>query len=270
MKGPISLKELLSSVESLVYIEDLSGKKGFLQSINPLVKLAVTIVMIVFSLFVYWVPYLLLLCIIPVVLAAASKIPLKSFFARTLFMPLFAAVISVPSLFLTLGDPVFSANLGLFTLTVTFEGLMSFLTFSIRVWFCVASLVVFTLSTGFEAILRMLASLRVPPILIQMFSLTYRYLFVSIHELQKVLIAKESRTYVNKRNLNIATLMHSGAMLATLFIRTYERSERVYFAMKSRGFDIGSNHKSSFTQLKLRDIAFGASATAAFGLLVLL
>jgi len=270
MKVPTSLKDLVSSAESLVYIEDLSGKKGFLQSINPLVKLAVTIVMIVVSLFVYSVPYLLLSCIIPVALALASKIPLKSFFARTFFIPLVAVVISVPPLFLTPGNPVFTANLGLFTLTITSEGLMSFLAFSIRVWFCVASLIVFTLSTGFEAILKMLASIRVPSILIQMFSLTYRYLFVSMHELQKVLIAKEARTYVNKRNLNIDNLKHSGAMLATLFIRTYERSERVYFAMKSRGFDVSNNYKASFTPLKLRDIVFGVSATVAFGLLVLL
>ena len=270
MNFPTSLKDLLSSAETLVYVEDLSGKKGFLQSINPLVKLAVTIVMIAVSLFVYWLPYLLLLCIIPVVLAFASKIPLKGFIARTLFMPLFAAVISVPILFITQGNPVFSADLGVFTLTITLEGLTRFLTFSLRVWFCVASLTLFTLSTGFEAILKLLASIKVPSIIIQMFSLTYRYLFVSIHELQKVLIAKEARTYVNKRNLNIASLKHSGAMLATLFIRTYERSERVYLAMKSRGFDIDNNCKSSFSPLKLRDILFGVSATAAFGLLVLL
>jgi cobalt/nickel transport system permease protein len=270
MPFPKSLKDLVSSAESLVYIEDLSGKKGFLQSINPLVKLAVTIFMIVVSLFVYWLPYLLMLCIIPVVLALASKIPLKGFMARTLFMPLFAAVISVPILFITQGNPVFSADLGLFTLTITFEGLMRFLTFSLRVWFCVASLTLFTLSTGFDAILHLLASLKVPSIIIQMFSLTYRYLFVSIHELQKVLIAKEARTYINRRNVNMDSLKHSGAMLATLFIRTYERSERVYLAMKSRGFDIDNNCKSQFPKLRSRDILFGVSATVAFGLLVLL
>jgi cobalt/nickel transport system permease protein len=270
MNFPTSLKDLVSTAESIVYIEDLSGKKGFLQSINPLVKMAVTIFMIAVSLFVYWVPYLLLLCIIPVALALVSKIPLKGFMARTLFMPLFAVVISVPILFLTDGNAVFSADAGLFTLTITMEGLTKFLTFSIRVWFCVASLTLFTLSTGFDAILKLLASIKLPSIIIQMFSLTYRYLFVSIHELQKVLIAKEARTYVHKRNLNIENLKHTGALLATLFIRTYERSERVYLAMKSRGFDIDNNCKSSFPPLRSRDILFGVSATAAFGLLVLL
>ncbi|MCW4044074.1 MAG: cobalt ECF transporter T component CbiQ [Candidatus Bathyarchaeota archaeon] len=270
MNSPTSLKDLLSSVETIVYIEDLSGKKGFLQSINPLVKLAVTVLMIVVSLFVYWLPYLLLLCAIPVVLAIASKIPLKGFMARTFFMPLFAVVISVPILFITQGNPVFSADLGLLTLTITLEGLTRFLTFSIRVWFCVASLTLFTLSTGFDAIMQLLAEIRVPSVIVQMFSLTYRYLFVSIHELQKVLIAKEARTYVNKRTLSIASLKHSGALLATLFIRTYERSERVYLAMKSRGFNINNNYRSSFPTLRSRDILFGVSATVAFGLLVLL
>jgi energy-coupling factor transporter transmembrane protein EcfT len=66
------------------------------------------------------------------------------------------------------------------------------------------------------------------------------------------------------------SLKHSGAMLATLFIRTYERSERVYLAMKSRGFDIDNNCKSQFPKLRSRDILFGVSATVAFGLLVLL
>jgi len=270
MNFPTSLKDLVSTAESLVYIEDLSGKKGFLQSINPLVKLTVTIGMVVVSLFVYWLPCLLLLCIIPVGLAAASKIPLKGFISRTLFIPIFAAVISVPILFLTPGNPLFSTDIGLFTLTFTFEGLTKLLTFSLRVWFCVASLTLFTLSTGFEAILKLLASIKVPSIIIQMFSLTYRYLFVTIHELQKVLMAKEARTYVNKHNLNIESLKHSGAMLATLFIRTYERSEMVYLAMKSRGFDIDNNYTSSFPSLRSRDIFFSVSAAVAFGLLVLL
>jgi cobalt/nickel transport system permease protein len=269
MNLPISLKDLVSSTETLVYVEDLSGKKGFLQSINPLVKLVVTLFMIVGSLFVVWLPNLAILCIVPVVLALTSKIPLRSFLVRVLFVPIFAAVISLPVLFITPGNTISSANIGLFTLSVTMEGLQRFLIFSVRVWFCVASLILFTLSTGFDAILRMLASIRVPSIVIQLFSLTYRYFFVSIHELQKVLLAKEARTYVNKRTINLETLRNSGALLATLFIRTYERSERVYLAMKSRGFGVDYAVKSSIPTLKSRDLLFGAAATLVLGLLVL-
>lgn len=270
MNLPTTLKDLLASGETLVCIEDLSGKKGLLQAINPLVKLAVTAFMIVVSLFVSWLPYLALFCVVPVVLALASKIPVRGFLSRAFLIPLFSAVISIPTLFITDGAPIFSSNLGLFTLSITFEGLQKFLIFSIRVWFCVASLTLFTLSTGFDAILRLLASIGVPTIVVQLFSLTYRYFFVSIHELEKVLLAKEARTYLNKRTVNLESLKRSGTLLATLFIRTYERSERVYLAMKSRGFGISFAAKSSTPKLRAIDLLFGTTAMFIFGLFVIL
>jgi len=266
----MSLKDLVTSAETLVYVEDLSSKKGLLQTINPLVKLAVTVFMIVASLFVSWLPHLAFFCVIPIVLALASKIPLRGFLSRAFFIPLFAAAISLPTLFITDGTSIFSSNLGLFTLSITLEGLQRFLIFSIRVWFCVASLTLFTLSTGFDAILRLLASIGIPTIVVQLFSLTYRYFFVSIHELQKVLFAKEARTYLNKRTVNLESLMRSGTLLATLFIRTYERSERVYLAMKSRGFGISFATKSSTPKLRSIDFLFGTTAMFIFGLFVIL
>lgn len=244
-----SLRDLTETAESLVYVEDLSGKKGFLQSINPLVKLIVTLVMIGVSLFVPWLTYLAAMSVLPIVLAFVSKIPLRAFLLRTAFIPLFAALISLPILFITPGISLFSANLGFVNFTITFDGLNRLLIFSTRVWFCVASLTLLTLSTGFSALLKLLSSLRVPSIMIQMFSLTYRYLFVSIHEIQKVLTGKEARTYLNSRTMSLEGLEHSGALLATVFIRTYERSERVHMAMKSRGFEIDNANKSSIAFL---------------------
>lgn len=264
-----SLRDLTETAESLVYVEDLSGKKGFLQSINPLVKLVVTLFMIGVSLFVPWVTYLAAMCAIPLVLAVVSKIPLKDFLFRTALIPLFAVLISLPSLFLTSGTSIFNANFGLFNLTMTFEGVQRFLLFSLRIWFCVASLALLTLSTGFTALMKLLSSLRVPSVLIQLFSLTYRYLFVSIHEVQKVLLAKEARTYVNRRTVNLEGLRHSGALLASMFVRTYERSERVYMAMKARGFEINNANKSPFQMLHLKDVLFAAPTMVIFALFLL-
>ncbi|MEM2098557.1 MAG: cobalt ECF transporter T component CbiQ [Candidatus Bathyarchaeia archaeon] len=256
MGFPTSLKDIVANVESLFYVEDLSNKRGFLQSINPLVKMTVTILLIIASLFIQELHYLLLFCVIPVILAVTSRIPFRNFITRTIFIPCFAMVVSLPTLFLTEGRIFFSANLHLFTFSITFEGLTRFLMFASRVWFCVACLIVFTLSTGFDTILQLLAMLKVPAVIIQMFSLTYRYLFVSIHELQKVLIAKEARTYINPRNINLQNLKQSGAIIANLFIRTYDRAERVYMAMKVRGFNINSNKPQTTLYLSARDVAF--------------
>jgi cobalt/nickel transport system permease protein len=134
----------------------------------------------------------------------------------------------------------------------------------------VASLILLVLSTGFEKTLKLFANLKVPMVMIQLFSLTYRYFFVSIEEAQSVLIAKEARTYINKRSLNLQSLKDLGAIIASLFIRTYERSERVYLAMKARGFQIEAEGKHALPKLRVRDVAFSSSIIVAFAVIALL
>jgi cobalt/nickel transport system permease protein len=270
MKVPQSLRDLIESAESLVYVEDLSSKSGLLQAINPLAKLFVVIFMIMASLLISSLSCLIVICVIPFVLAAASKIPLRHFVSRTIFIPSFAAIISLPVLFITVGHSIFAANLGILNLVITSEGIARFLIFSVRAWFCVASLSLLILSTGFDKMLKLLSSLKVPSVIVQMFSLTYRYFFVSVYEAQSVLMAKEARTYVHRRTINFQVLKDLGSILATLFIRSFERSERVYLAMKSRGFEIESEAKLPLPVFHIHDFLFSAPIIIAFGLLVAL
>jgi cobalt/nickel transport system permease protein len=268
MKVPQSLRDLVEGAESLVYVEDLSGKRGLLQAINPLAKIAAIVFMIVASLFISSLPYLGLICIVPIILAIASRIPLRYLVSRTFFIPAFAAIITLPVLFLTSGHVIAETHLGALTVTITSEGVQRLLVFSVRVWFCVASLILLVLSTGFDNLLKLLSSLGVPSVIVQLFSLTYRYFFVSVHEAQSVLIAKEARTYVHRRTINYQALKDLGAILSTLFIRTYERSERVYMAMKSRGFEIENKNRLALPAFRILDLVFAATIFTAFGLLL--
>jgi len=84
------------------------------------------------------------------------------------------------------------------------------------------------------------------------------------------LIGKEARTYVHKRTINMQALKDLGSVIATLFIRTYERSERVYLAMKARGFDIENNEKSPIPSIRLRDSLFASALIFPVALLALL
>ena len=86
MKVPQSLRDLAEGAESLVYVEDLSGKKGVMQAINPVAKLVAIIGMIIASLFITNLTYLLAICVVPLVLVLVSRIPLKHFFLRTAFV----------------------------------------------------------------------------------------------------------------------------------------------------------------------------------------
>jgi len=249
----------MDSAESLVYLEDLSNKRGLLQSINPAAKLVAIIAMIVASLFIFNLQYLLILCVIPLVLAVSSRIPLRHFFVRTAFVTALAALLAIPPIFFAAGTPVWTASLGGLNIVITAQGLTNAAVFTVRVWFCVASLISLILSTGFDKMLALLSAMRVPGVIVQLFSLTYRYFFVSVHEAQSVLIAKEARTYVHKKTFNLQSLKDLGSVVATLFIRTYERSERVYLAMKARGFEIEKSAKSKLPSIRVYDVAFASA-----------
>lgn len=270
MRVPLSLRGLLDSAETLAYIEDLSDKKGLMQAIHPIAKLVAIAAMIISALFITSIYYLLIICLFPVVFAIASRISLKQLLTRATFIPLLMATVSIPALFLTTGNPIWTTSVGSINFVITAEGVTRFLVFTVRIWFCVATLSLLILSTGFDKTLKLLATLRVPPLIIQLFSLTYRYFFVSIHEAQSILIAKEARTYINKRTINFQALKDLGTILSTLFIRTYERSERVYLAMKARGFDINKNNKPLIPKLHLKDVLFTTSIIIAFTYFALL
>ncbi|MDR1992293.1 MAG: cobalt ECF transporter T component CbiQ [Nitrososphaerota archaeon] len=270
MKIPKSLKDLAKSAETIVYIENLSNKKGLMQTLNPITKLITIAAMITSTLFITKLPYLLLICPIPLAFAAASQITPKQLLIRTALIPLFMAIISLPLLFITPGTPLWTTNINTLNITITLQGANQFLVFTLRIWFCAATLNLLILSTGFDKTLKLLSTLKVPPIIIHLFSLTYRYFFVSLHEAQSILIAKEARTYINNHTLNLQTLKAFSTILATLFIRTYERSERVYLAMKARGFEINQTTKYEIPPLHTKDLLFTTSIIVPFTYLALI
>jgi cobalt/nickel transport system permease protein len=92
-----------------------------------------------------------------------------------------------------------------------------------------------TSTTKFTSLLKGLERLKVPKIFIMIISFMYRYLFLIVDELQRMERAKKSRTFGKAGRLRIIKTLSNIA--GVLFVRSYERAERVYLAMCSRGFD---------------------------------
>jgi cobalt/nickel transport system permease protein len=82
-------------------------------------------------------------------------------------------------------------------------------------------------------ILRGLERLRVPRVFVGICAFMIRYGDVITAEMQRMRVARASRGY-NARWLWNARAVAASA--GTLFIRSYERGERVYLAMASRGY----------------------------------
>lgn len=94
--------------------------------------------------------------------------------------------------------------------------------------------------TPFNELLWALQALRVPAPLTQITALLYRYLFTVSDEARRLLTARSARSarLAGRRSGGTVTwrARTAGMMIGSLFLRSLERSERVYAAMASRGF----------------------------------
>jgi cobalt/nickel transport system permease protein len=97
----------------------------------------------------------------------------------------------------------------------------------------VGASVLLALTTPPRALLLGLRRLRVPPLLVEIASFMVRYGDVVVGELRRMRIARESRGFA-PRHLGHAPAVARSA--GALFIRSYERGERVHLAMLSRGW----------------------------------
>ncbi|RIQ11039.1 cobalt ECF transporter T component CbiQ [Jiangella rhizosphaerae] len=88
-------------------------------------------------------------------------------------------------------------------------------------------------TTDVRSLLAGLQRLRVPDRLVEIASFMIRYADVVTGDMRRMRIARESRGF-EARHLGHARVVAQGA--GALFVRSYERGERVHLAMLSRGY----------------------------------
>ena len=84
-----------------------------------------------------------------------------------------------------------------------------------------------------QELLAGLERLRLPNLLVQIMGFMVRYLDVVTTEMKRMKIARESRGFTARNPKHWPVLARSAG---ALFIRSYERGERVHLAMLSRGY----------------------------------
>lgn len=98
----------------------------------------------------------------------------------------------------------------------------------------VSCLYFLSLTTPVTDLICILQKLHCPSLLIELFMLIYRFIFILLSEASAIRTSQEAR--LSKRNLK--TAIHSfGGMASALFIRAMKRSGRLYDAMESRCYD---------------------------------
>jgi cobalt/nickel transport system permease protein len=175
----------------------------------------------------YW-PVLAACGLALAVVAAAARVGLRVIWSRAkVVLPLVVFVaLFVP--FVRGGERVEVGPLAL-----SREGLSTFAAVSAKAAIGTVSAVLLAATTTFPDILHGLERMRAPRLLTLIASFMYRYLFVIGGEARRMRVALAARGYRPRHALQAAAL---GRVATALFLRTFERGERVYVAMLARGY----------------------------------
>ena len=230
----------------------------YVGKLDPRVKVACTILFVLtISLLPFgaFVSYAILLGIV-ILIVMLSGINLSSVLRRSLIViPFSLAAITLP---LTIGGealftiPIFGG------LAVSVEGTIRFFSIVVKAWISVMATIVLIQISTYPELLIGIRGLHLPESLITIFGFMYRYLFVIWDEAGRLNRARNARSAIIPGQKGGRDLLWrgkvTGRLVGTLLLRSIERSERIYNAMLSRGYQSGGIPRFKPPRLTKRDI----------------
>lgn len=188
-----------------------------------------------------WPVYLLLLsCLLSV--EVLSDLGMAYVLRRSLLALPFVLA-AVPVMFTLPGQTVFTLEIGSLSLSASQPGLERFLSIALKSWLSVQAAVLLSATTRFPDLLLAMRSVGIPSLLVSIFGLMWRYLFVLADEALRLMRARQARSgRSERRDLKAGGSLAwrgrvAGGMAGSLFLRAFERSDRIYMAMLARGYD---------------------------------
>jgi cobalt/nickel transport system permease protein len=164
-----------------------------------------------------------------------SRIPLAKALAHSAIALPFAGMVALSLPFTRAGQVVWAWRPFGWTIAVTDEGLHLFATVIAKAWLSVGVSGLLVMTTPVPDMLKAMHALHAPPVLTSVIAFMIRYLHLLVDEGTRLQTARQARSAGSGGSV-LWRIRVLGGMIGSLFIRSYERSERIYAAMLSRGF----------------------------------
>ena len=187
----------------------------------------------------HWPAFVLYFILIAGLILLAHVPPLYVLKRSSTIVP-FVLMITAFLPFLGRGEVVASYSFSRWRVSVTYDGLTLLWSTLARAWLSTLGVILLSATTPLPRLLRGLGRLGLPRVMVMILSFMYRYAFVLIDEVMRMQRARDSRCVSTWHPLSrrwSRQIRAAGAIVGTLFLRSYERGERVYMAMLARGFD---------------------------------
>ena len=166
-----------------------------------------------------------------------GKIPLK-FFLKLMFIPLAFLSIGVLTIAFDISSQkeqfIFAAEIFNRYMGVSKAGLLKATVIFFKALGGTACLYYLSLNTPMVDLLLALKKFRFPQLILELMGLIYRFIFVFMETASVMFTAQESRLGYTKLSLAYRSM---GMLVSTLFIRAYKKSDELYTALESRGYE---------------------------------
>lgn len=246
-----------------MHLEEFAAGDSFLHRADPRVKFLASVpyVFVIALMDGLMGPSLALLA--SSLLTASARLDLRKLLERLLAVNLFIALLWVFLPFTYPGETLFAIG----PLSASREGLLYALSITLKSNAIVLATIAMLGTSSIFSLAHALVHLRVPTKLVHLFFFFYRYISVLHEEYHRLRDAMRIRCF--HAGTNMHTYRSLAYLLGMLIVRSYERSQRIYWAMLCRGFKDRFPVMSHFS-LRRGDILFGCFMTVLTGLLVVL
>lgn len=217
-----------SSFFDFNYLDILASGNTIIHRIDPRAKVLTTVLFIIsiVSFAKYEVSSLLPFLLFPVVMVAMGNIPAGYLLKKILYLSPFILFVAI---FNPLLDTSPMTAIGNHTIS---GGWVSFFSIILRFFLTVAAALALIATTGFYQVCMAAEKLGLPKAFAVQLLFLYRYIFVLGDEVTRVLRARALRSFGNRgRELKVFA-----SIAGTLFLRTWDRAQRIHMAMLCRGF----------------------------------
>ena len=169
----------------------------------------------------------------------------------------FGGLIIVAIPFVTPGTALVQVQSGWLSIALTAEGVEKATTAGLRLVCCLWLMSLMLATTDLRALMQALESFRVPRLLTAVGEFGLRYMQLLLEESGRMQRAGRSRGFAPRNIWDGFAVRTWATMVGNLFLRSMDRSERVYWAMMSRGYSGIVPRSHMFPPLRAADVATG-------------
>ncbi|MDL1970481.1 MAG: cobalt ECF transporter T component CbiQ [Candidatus Desulfofervidaceae bacterium] len=243
--------------------EPFANGNSFIHNLDPRIRILFAFFFAIIVATTWHLSALLWAFFFVVVVFVLTKLNMRDILKRILVVNTFIVLLVIILPFSYPGQVIYALG----PLTLTKQGFFYALYIFLKSNLILTCVILLLSTTSIFSLAHALHHLHVPSKLVQLIFFTFRYIHVIYRQYQKLMRAAKLRCFTPKTN--IYTYKTYAYLVASLLIKSYDRSERVYKAMVCRGFQ-GTFPVFRHFKMTTKDRLFSMAATIYLFLLAIL